>query len=294
MAEHIGGTYPIDSPLIAEHLRHVRIVLAILVNLLAIMWPAFGDERLPALKVGDTTYSNVLVVRVTATDIYFTSANGICNAKLTNLEPALQMHFAPDAVNAGEIEKRQAAANAQYQRALAVQDGLGATPGVAPSAPAAKEIVDADSSTHKKIWAKSYLNQKAPDLVVEKWLTDEPDTRGKWVLIDFWATWCGPCRRAIPELNAFHRRFGDKLAVIGLSDESEADVRMMVDPKIEYSVAIDTQKRMKSAVEVIGIPHVLLIDPQGIVRWEGFPLLSGYELSESVVSAILDKYANTR
>ena len=142
----------------------------------------------------------------------------------------------------------------------------------------------------KKLWAKSYLDKKAPDLVVEKWLTKEPDRKGKFVLVDFWATWCGPCRKAIPELNALHKKFGDKLVVIGLSDEAEATVKAMKTPTIEYASAIDTQKRMKKELEVTGIPHVLIIDPQGIVRWEGFPLLGGHELTEKVVADILEKY----
>jgi len=143
----------------------------------------------------------------------------------------------------------------------------------------------------KKIWAKSYLNQKAPDLVVEKWLTPKPDTSGKFVLIDFWATWCPPCREAIPELNAIKRKFGDRVVVIGISDEPEVTVRALKEPKIDYSVAIDTQKRMKDKVEVTGIPHVMLIDPAGIVRWEGFPFLDGYELTPEVVADVLKKYS---
>ena len=142
-------------------------------------------------------------------------------------------------------------------------------------------------AAEKKLWAKSFLNQKAPELTVEKWLTKEPDRKGKFVLIDFWATWCGPCRKAIPELNAFHKKFGDKLVVIGISDEPEAKVKSMTTPGIEYYSAIDTQARTKKAVEVKGIPHVLIIDPQGIVRWEGFPLLDGFELTEKVVAEIL-------
>lgn len=274
-----------------QHLCHMRILAAILVYLSAFMLPAFGDDRLPVLTVGDSTYSNVLVLRVTSTDIYFSSANGIGNAKLTNLEPALQIRFATDSAMVAELEKKQTKANAQYQFAMAAQAALNPPPSAASNNAAAKQTADTDSSTHKKIWAKSYLGQKAPDLVVEKWVTDEPDTRGKFVLIDFWATWCGPCRRAIPELNELHGRFGDKLAVIGLSDETEEAVRKMADPKIQYSIAIDTQRRMESAVEVTAIPHVLLIDPQGIVRWEGNPLQSGDLLSESVVSGILGKYA---
>ena len=143
----------------------------------------------------------------------------------------------------------------------------------------------------KKIWAKSFLNRKAPDLVVEKWLTKEPDRKGKFVLIDFWATWCPPCRKAIPELNALQKKFADRLVVIGVSDEPEAKVKAFKEPAIEYSSAIDTQARTKKAVEVTGIPHVLLIDPDGIVRWEGFPLLEGSELNEKVVADILAKQA---
>lgn len=149
----------------------------------------------------------------------------------------------------------------------------------------------ATQAAEKKLWAKSFLNQKAPDLVVEEWLSAEPSRKGKFVLVDFWATWCGPCRRAIPELNALHKKFGDQLVVIGLSDETRAKVAALKDPKIEYYSAIDTKARTKKAVEVTGIPHVMIIDPEGIVRWEGFPLLEGHELTEKTVADLLKQHA---
>ena len=148
------------------------------------------------------------------------------------------------------------------------------------------------SETGKQLWAKSVLGQPAPQLEVQKWLTDKPPAGdGRFRVIDFWATWCGPCRKAIPELNQIRRQFGDRVDVIGISDESESVVRAMRDPAIDYFVGIDTLARTKKALEVAGIPHVIIVDPSGIVRWEGYPLLQGHELSPAVVQKVLDLYS---
>ena len=153
-------------------------------------------------------------------------------------------------------------------------------------APAAAQ----ESNNGKQMWAKSVLNESAPELIVEKWLSDAPETEGKFVLIDFWATWCGPCRAAIPHMNEFSKKFSDDLVVIGLSDEKEDTVAAMKEPVIEYFSAIDTKKTISQALEIKGIPHVILIDPQGIVRWEGFPSLKGHELTAEVIAELIKKY----
>ena len=140
----------------------------------------------------------------------------------------------------------------------------------------------------KQIWASSCLWAEAPKLQAEKWLTDEPKTEGKFVLIEFWATWCPPCRRSIVLLNELHKKFGKDLIVIGISDEAEKDVRALAAPKIEYFSAIDTKARTKNALGVFGIPHVIIVEPGGSVVWEGFPLLKDHELTEKIIAKMIE------
>jgi cytochrome c biogenesis protein CcmG, thiol:disulfide interchange protein DsbE len=146
------------------------------------------------------------------------------------------------------------------------------------------------NAQEKKIWAKSFINKEAPAFVVEEWITDKPDMKGKFVLIDFWATWCGPCKKAIPELNSFRDEFKEDLIVIGISNESKEKVLTQVNPKIDYFSAIDPNKTLNKLYGVKGIPHCVLIDPSGIVRWEGWPQLEGYELTSEVIKEIITKY----
>ncbi len=274
--------HPLDTGGAAFHIAVMRLVIFLLLGLALLSGTVRADEQIGVLKVGTDTYTNVTITGVSATDIYFIYDQGTGNLKLKDLDPVLQKHFNYDPAKAGAVEKKQAANQVQYHQELLRQP-----PPEDMSRPIGKDA----SNSGKKIWAKSFLNQKFPGLAVEKWLTPAPDIRGKFVLIDFWATWCGPCRKAIPELNNFQKKFGAKLVVIGLSGESEAAVRRMTNPQIEYTIAIDSNAVTKNMIGVTGIPHVMIMDPQGYVRWEGFPFLEGHELTEQVVADILDRYS---
>lgn len=140
---------------------------------------------------------------------------------------------------------------------------------------------------YKRLYANSFLYKKAPELIVEQWLSDQPNTEDKFILVDFWATWCGPCKKAIPELNEFQKAFKEKLVVIGISDEQAIKVERFAYPPIEYFKAIDTQKRMFSQLQIRGIPHVILISPEGNVVWEGFPFDNKDPLTKAKVEELI-------
>lgn len=259
-----------------------RMLRQIIFSLFAAVLTVPADETLPVLKVKDEIYTNVTITTVTATDISFMHSRGIGNAKLKNLSPELQKYFRYDEEKSVQKEQEQAQANSEFRKTLADQK-----PTRQPATNSEKQISAADDFVAPQLHARSYRGHLAPTFVVEKWIAEPSDITGKFLLIDFWATWCGPCRASIPELNAFHAKYKDRLVVIGVSDETERDVRKMTKPKIDYAVAIDTQQRMMRPLEIRGIPHCILVDPNGIVRYEGMPQY----LNDQRLEHFLEKYS---
>lgn len=242
---------------------------AILICLLMALAAGQAQERLDSLQAGGETYKGVTITGVTSTHLQFLHSRGSASVKLQDLSPELQERFG-------------------YKSPTSQKPATAAKPQAKPaSKPAAAKPAVSEDIVVPELHAKSFRGSRPPRFEAENWLGSAPPTQGKFVLIDFWATWCGPCRASIPHLNQLQSKFKDKLVVIGLTDEPLATVKAMKSPKIEYAVASDTKGRMLKAAEVKGIPHAMLIDPSGIVRFEGMP---NY-LDEKGLGRLLDKYA---
>ncbi len=98
------------------------------------------------------------------------------------------------------------------------------------------------------------------------------DFKGKVVLLDFWATWCGPCMQVIPKIQEIAAEYADKgVVVIGMNqddEESKEKVKGMVAAKkLTFHQFMDTTQAVAEQFKVDGIPCTVLIDGKGVVQW---------------------------
>ncbi len=93
------------------------------------------------------------------------------------------------------------------------------------------------------------------------------DYRGKWVLINFWATWCPPCLEEMPELELFHTNHKDKDAVVlglNMEDISETKLKKFVEQQfVSYPILLIKRSSQLPFGRVAGLPTSFLISPQG-------------------------------
>jgi len=101
------------------------------------------------------------------------------------------------------------------------------------------------------------------DLSGKTWTFAE--LRGKVVLVNFWATWCPPCRKEMPDLEALYERFGSQgLVVLGISDEEAAKVEPFIrERKVSFPVLLDPGRKVNEMFVVEGIPKTFVYDREG-------------------------------
>ncbi|MEX2373436.1 MAG: TlpA disulfide reductase family protein [Dehalococcoidia bacterium] len=134
------------------------------------------------------------------------------------------------------------------------------------------------------------IGGRAPDFVLEAPGTGElvrlSDFQGRPVVLNFWATWCVPCRTEMPDLQAAYGA-GDDVLVLGVNaQESDPAVQRFIEEfGLTFPVALDRQGRVRQHYAVIGLPATFFIDATGVIRGRTFGPVHGDLLPEGIEAA---------
>jgi peroxiredoxin len=106
------------------------------------------------------------------------------------------------------------------------------------------------------------------------------EQRGQVVMVNFWATWCGPCRQEMPHLNRLYEKYrasGFTLLGINVDDDTYKAADLASKLAVKFPVLFDTDKRVSRAYDLSAMPATVLIDRDGRVRYQHRGYRSGFE-----------------
>jgi peroxiredoxin len=113
------------------------------------------------------------------------------------------------------------------------------------------------------------------------------DLRGKVVLVNFWATWCPPCRKEMPDLEKLYRRFKDQgLVMLVISDEDAGKVRPFIAEKqYTYPILLDPGRKVTELFAVQGIPKSFVYNREGKLVAQSIDMRTGKQFLEMLAQA---------
>ncbi len=121
--------------------------------------------------------------------------------------------------------------------------------------------------------ASSLLGKTAPDFTLRSNAGDNKklsELRGKVVMLNFWATWCGPCRQEIPkltELKSLHDEYDFELLGINIDEDRAKALRLAKKLSVNFPILFDETKQVSKNYSIDAMPMTILIDRDGTVRY---------------------------
>jgi peroxiredoxin len=106
------------------------------------------------------------------------------------------------------------------------------------------------------------------------------EQRGRVVMVNFWATWCGPCRQEMPQLNRLYEKYhaaGFVLLGVNVDDDTRKAAEVAGKLGVTFPVLLDTDKAVSKLYELSTMPSTVIIDRDGKVRYVHRGYLTGYE-----------------
>lgn len=131
--------------------------------------------------------------------------------------------------------------------------------------------------------SSALTGQAAPDFALKSSTGENlrlSEYRGDVVMINFWATWCGPCRQEMPLLDDLYSRYqrvGFKLLGVNIDDDSRRAMEMIEDLGVKFPVLFDERKDVSKLYQVEAMPVTVLVDRTGKVRHVHHGYKPGYE-----------------
>lgn len=148
------------------------------------------------------------------------------------------------------------------------------------------------------------IGSPAPPLALASWTKGEPFSAfepGQIYVVEFWATWCGPCKVSMPHLSQLQTEMGESVRFVGISDEPEETVRSFLDSPyaasrneepsdktwndvVQYSLARDDNRKTNAAYMQAagqnGIPTAFVVGADGVIEWIGHPMAMDEPLAQ--------------
>jgi thiol-disulfide isomerase/thioredoxin len=136
------------------------------------------------------------------------------------------------------------------------------------------------------------VGKDVPEINAGSWYNNDgkavnlADLKGKVTVVEFWATWCPPCRKSIPHLNKLHKKYKDKgVVIIGLSNEKSDTVQKFV-KKQDMKYIVGAGSKSGTAYGVRGIPTAFVIGADGTLLWQGHPMNGLEKALEKAVKSV--------